>query len=118
MSEERAQAKEKEKKEEQHLFLTIKVITDEMFSHHQGFDLAVFDKETPLLSDPKVFHVPKQTTYSAFKSTVAKHFSYPESWIVLWVLAGRRNKTVRPEARISEGKPLSSMSHEFCVGCF
>ena len=92
-----------EEREEQHLFLTVKVITNETFSRHQGFDLAVF-------SDLPKFHVLKQETYSVFKSRVAQHFSYPESQIRLWVLVNRQNKTVRPDMHIPENEPSLSMS--------
>ena len=120
MSEERAQVKEK-KEEELHPFLTIKVITDESFSNHQGFGLAVFDKidkKNPPLSNPPAFHIPKQTTYGTFKSKIDKHFNYHESRIRLWVLENRQNKTLRPDVCIPDNEPSSSMLHEFHVGCF
>ena len=101
------EAKKKER-EDEHLFLTAKVITDETFSRHEGFDLAVFDERNWPLSDLPTFRVLKQTEYSVFKSTVAKHFSYPESRIRLWVLVNRYNKTVRPDTYIPENKPSLS----------
>jgi len=91
------------------LLLTAKVVTDETFSRHEGFDLAVFD-ESNSPSDLPTFRVLKQETYSAFKSRVAKHFSYSESQIRLWVLVNRQNKTVRPDTRIPETEPSLSMS--------
>ena len=103
------EAKKKER-EEQHLFLTAKVITDETFSRHEGFDLAVFDERNWPLSDLPTFRVLKQETYSVFKSRVAQHFSYPESQIRLWVLVNRQNKTVRPDTHIPENEPSLSMS--------
>jgi len=112
LSEEHAKAKEPD------LFLTIKVVTDETFSHHQGFDLTVLDKKNPPLSDPPAFQVSKQTTCSAFKSTVAKRFNYHESRIRFRVLVHRQNKTVRPDSCIPENEPSPSMPHEFCVGYF
>jgi len=122
LDEKRAQVvveeEEEEEKEAPHLFLAIKVITDESFSHHQGFDLAVFDKENPTLSDPPAFHVPEQTTYRAFKSIVAKHFNYHESRIRFRVLVNRKNKTVRPDARIPENELSLCMPREFCADCF
>ncbi|KAF9649119.1 hypothetical protein BDM02DRAFT_3186537 [Thelephora ganbajun] len=67
--------------------LTIKVVTDETFSLHQGFDLA--------------------ETYSVFKSRVAQQFGYPKSQIRLWVLVNRTNITVRPYMHIPENEPSS-----------
>ncbi|KAF9792792.1 cysteine proteinase [Thelephora terrestris] len=106
LDEERVQMEAKKKeREEQHLFLTAKVITDETFSRHEGFDLAVFDERNWPLSDLPTFRVLKQETYSVFKSRVAQHFGYPESQIRLWVLVNRQNKTVRPDAHIPENEP-------------
>jgi len=96
-------------REEQDSFLTPRVITDETFSRHEGFDLAVFD-ENNSPSDLPTFCVPKQETYSAFKSRVSQHFGYPESQFWLWVLVTRGNKTVRVDTHIPESEPSLSMS--------
>jgi len=96
-------------KVERHLFLTAKVITDETFSRHEGFDLAVFDGSNLPPCDLPTFRVLKQEPYSVFKSKVAQHFSYPEGRIRLWTLANRRNKTVRPDMHIPENEPSLSM---------
>ena len=103
------EAKKKER-EEQHLFLTAKVITDETFSRHEGFDLAVFDERNWPLSELPTFRVLKQETYSVFKSRVAQHFGFPEGQIRLWVLVNRQNKTVRPDTYIPENEPSLSTS--------
>ena len=91
-----------ERETEEDLFLTAKVVTDETFSCHKGFDLAVLDKRNPSLSDLTTFHVLKGEIYSVFKSRIAQHFCYPESQIKLWVLAHCENKTVQPDTHISE----------------
>lgn len=110
LEEERVQMEAKKKeREEQHLFLTAKVITDETFARHEGFDLAVFDERNWPLSDLPTFRVLKQETYSMFKSRVAQHFGFPEGQIRLWVLVNRQNKTVRPDTHIPENEPSLSM---------
>ncbi|KAJ7046714.1 hypothetical protein C8F04DRAFT_1307881 [Mycena alexandri] len=106
LDEERLQVEAKKReREEQHLFLTAKVITDETFSRHEGFDLATFDEKNWPPSELPSFRVLKQETYSTFKSRVAQHFGYPESQIRLWVLVNRQNKTVRPDTPIPENEP-------------
>ncbi|KAJ3862479.1 hypothetical protein EV359DRAFT_74151 [Lentinula novae-zelandiae] len=106
LDEERLQSEAKKReREEQHLFLTAKVITDETFSRHEGFDLATFDEKNWPPSDLPSFRVLKQETYSVFKSRVAQHFNYPENQIRLWVLVNRQNKTVRPDTAIPENEP-------------
>lgn len=112
LDEERLQIEARKKeKEEQHLYLTAKVITDDTFARHEGFDLASFDERNWPPSDLPTFRVLKNETYSTFKSRVAQHFNYPESQIRLWVLVNRQNKTVRPDTHIPENEPaLSKLS--------
>ena len=102
------EAKKKER-DEQRSFLTVRVITDETFSRHEGFDLAAFDERNPALPDLPTCRVLKRETYSVFKSRVAQHFGCPESRIRLWVLAGRQNKTVRPGTYVPENEPSLGM---------
>jgi len=108
LDEERAQIEARRKEREERLFLTAKVVTDETFSRQQGFDLIAFDEKGSPLSELPTFRVPKQTAYTAFRSMVAKHFSYPESRIRLWVLVNRQNRTVRPDKYIPENEPSLS----------
>ncbi|KAH7923859.1 cysteine proteinase [Leucogyrophana mollusca] len=106
LDEERLQVEAKKReREEQHLFLTAKVITDDTFAHHEGFDLATFDEKNWPPSELPSFRVLKQETYSTFKSRVANHFNLPESKIRLWVMVNRQNKTVRPDTHIPENEP-------------
>ncbi|KAJ8078640.1 ubiquitin-specific protease ubp15 [Marasmius tenuissimus] len=106
LDEERLQIEAKKKeREEQHLFLTAKVITDETFARHEGFDLAAFDEKNWPPSELPSFRVLKTETYSVFKSRVAQHFKLPENQVRLWVLVNRQNKTVRPDTHIPENEP-------------
>ncbi|PSR74161.1 hypothetical protein PHLCEN_2v10117 [Hermanssonia centrifuga] len=106
LDEERQQVEAKKReREEQHLYLTAKVITDDTFNQHEGFDLASFDDRNWPASELPTFRVLKNETYSTFKARVAQHFNYPETQIRLWVLVNRQNKTVRPDTHIPENEP-------------
>ncbi|KAI6103506.1 hypothetical protein F5141DRAFT_1189842 [Pisolithus sp. B1] len=106
LDEERLQLEAKRReREEQHLFLTARVITDDTFTHYEGFDLAAFDEKNWPQSDLPTFRVLKQETYSVFKSRVAAHFELPDNKVRLWVLVNRQNKTVRPDTPIPENEP-------------
>ncbi|OSC99045.1 cysteine proteinase [Trametes coccinea BRFM310] len=106
LEEERLQMEAKKReREEQHLYLTAKVITDQTFADHEGFDLASFDERNWPATDLPSFRVLKNEPYSTFKSRVAQHFNYPENQIRLWVLVNRQNKTVRPDTHIPENEP-------------
>ncbi|KAF8522231.1 hypothetical protein BU17DRAFT_87330 [Hysterangium stoloniferum] len=94
----------KREREEQHLYLTAKIITDESFQQHQGFDLASFDDKNWPPSELQNFRILKSESYLTFKSRVAQHFNYPENHIRLWVLVNRQNKTVRPDTHVPENE--------------
>jgi len=102
------QRREEQGTVEQDLFLTVKVITDETFSRHQGFDLAIFDEGNRPPSNLPIFHALKQERYNIFKSRVAQHFGYPGNQIRLWLLVNRQNKTVRLDMYIPEDEPSLS----------
>ncbi|KAF8654190.1 hypothetical protein AX16_003719 [Volvariella volvacea WC 439] len=106
LDEERLQMEAKKKeREEQHLFLTAKVITDETFARHEGFDLATFDEKNWPASELPTFRVLKTEPYATFKARVAQHLKLPENQVRLWVLVNRQNKTVRPDTPIPENEP-------------
>lgn len=105
MEEERlAQEVKKREREEQHLFLTAKIITDETFQQHQGFDLASFEEKNWPPSELPTFRVLKTESYLQFKSRVASHFRFKDANVRLWVLVNRQNKTVRPDTHIPENE--------------
>ncbi|KAM0756443.1 cysteine proteinase [Meredithblackwellia eburnea MCA 4105] len=96
-------------RDEQHLYLTTKVITNETFTKHQGFDLATFDDRTANQVDIPSYRVPKSQTFLDFRAMVAKECKIPAENIRLWVLVNRQNKTVRPDAPISDQDPTMTM---------
>lgn len=109
---EQLEAKKREK-DEQHLYLTAKVITDEIFSKHQGFDLASFEDKNIPATDLPTFRVLKNESYPTFKSRIASHFKIPERDFRLWVLVNRQNKTTRPDVPIHENDNTQSMYLSF-----
>jgi ubiquitin carboxyl-terminal hydrolase 7 len=105
VEERRLQEAKQRERDELYLFLTAKVITDETFQAHQGFDLATFDDKYWPPTELYTFRVLKTEPYLKFKSRVAQYFKKPESQFRLWALHIRQNKTVRPAARIPETEP-------------
>ncbi|KAJ7030553.1 hypothetical protein C8F04DRAFT_1222353 [Mycena alexandri] len=93
----------KREREQQDSFITAKVVTDDTFSCHEGFDLATFDEKNPS------FRVLKQETFSTFKARVAQHFGYRENQFRLWVIVNRQNKTVRLDVPIPENNPALNL---------
>lgn len=125
LDEERANREQRRKeKEEQHLYLNVKVITETQFKAHQGFDLASWDdKEQPEEAQPKQYRMLRTAsvkelvekvveginrqrrmhspTASSGKALVGKAVEdvtdVDPSNVRLWVMVNRQNKTVRPD---------------------
>ena len=77
-------------------------MTAEKFRVHQGFDLANFDDRQYPLSEVITYKILKSDTYGSFKEHVSRSFNIPTEQVRFWVLVNRQNKTVRPDAPISE----------------
>lgn len=95
----------KREREEQHLFLTTKIITEDTFRTHQGFDLATFEERNLPASDLPSFRVLKNEPYITFKQRLAQEYGLSPSSFRLWVLVNRQNKTVRPDTVVPENDP-------------
>ncbi|GMK58352.1 hypothetical protein CspeluHIS016_0503840 [Cutaneotrichosporon spelunceum] len=107
---EQAEAKKREK-DEQHLYLTAKIITDDIFSKHEGFDLASFDDKNMPATELPTFRVLKDESYAMFKQRIATHFKIAERDFRLWVLVNRQNKTIRPDVPIQENDHPQTMDY-------
>ncbi|GAA6050111.1 hypothetical protein JCM3770_001378 [Rhodotorula araucariae] len=99
----------KRERDEQHLYLTAKVITEDTFRQHQGFDLATFDDRTVPATELPTYRVAKAQPYLEFRAQVAKDHGYDPNDVRLWVLVNRQNKTVRPDAPVSDQDPTMTM---------
>ncbi|ORX33688.1 hypothetical protein BD324DRAFT_666297 [Kockovaella imperatae] len=98
-------------KDEQHLYLTAKVITDDIFSRHQGFDLASFDDKNLPATELPTFRVLKTEPFSTFKQRIAQWFKINERDFRLWVLVNRQNKTIRPDVPIHDSDGNQTMDY-------
>jgi ubiquitin carboxyl-terminal hydrolase 7 len=99
LDEERALAIRKRKeREEQHLYLQVKVISDLNFIHHQGFDLATWEQDAEDVTvAPRSYRTLKAMTVGEFSDQVAKDLNVESGQVRVWVMVNRQNKTVRPD---------------------
>lgn len=110
--EERAfrEAKRKEK-EEQHLYLHVKVASDPQFRAHQGFDLAVLDEKNPHReAAPVNYKMLKTATIEDLTRQVAENLGAEPENLRLWVMVNRQNRTVRPDQPLME-KTMSKIPY-------
>jgi len=107
---EQLEAKRRER-DEQHLYLTAKVITDDIFTRHEGFDLASFDERNLPATELPTFRIMKTETFAVFKQRIAAYFKLSERDFRLWVLVNRQNKTIRPDVPIHDSDNNQTMDN-------
>lgn len=105
---EEAAAKEAKRKEreEQHLYLPVKVITEQTFKHHGSTDLTNFEAvpgEDP--AAPLFYRTKKQTTMEELVALIGKDTKVDPKRIRLWIMVNRQNKTTRPDQPIMDLRP-------------
>lgn len=104
LEEEAAEAERRRKEiEEQPLYMGIKVITEEHFRNHNGFDIASLDKDdTPEKAKPWAFRFKKAASVRDLVKNIADRMEVDPASIRLWALVNRQNKTTRPDSLITE----------------
>ncbi|CAJ0757372.1 9804_t:CDS:10, partial [Entrophospora sp. SA101] len=98
--EKRFYEQKKKEAEERHLYAQVRLVTEDTFKAHQGFDLANFDERQYPLSNLQPLKVLKTSTFNDFKEKVAAEYDKSPDQIRFWALVNRQNKTVRPDAPI------------------
>ena len=105
LNEEKATLERRRKeREEQHLYLSVGVVTEDNFKAYQGFDLTAWDVESTGDSVPKVHRVLRSSTLGDFTNTLAEEMHLPAEQIRLWIMVNRQNKTIRPDQPITDLK--------------
>ncbi|KAJ3080058.1 hypothetical protein HK102_003345, partial [Quaeritorhiza haematococci] len=117
LEEEKALSEQRRReKEEAHMYMQVKLLTDDLVRQHDGFDLCNFeDKQNPL-TQLHTYKVKKEDTYLSFKERISKEFNVPVEKFRLWTMVGRQNKTIRPDFPIPEtegDKPIEFIRDRF-----
>ena len=103
LQEERAALERRRReREEQHLYLSVFVVTEANFKAHQGFDLTNWDLDNESASKPQTHRVLRTSTVSELTNIVAQREDVPSDNMRLWVMVNRQNKTVRPDQPLED----------------
>jgi ubiquitin carboxyl-terminal hydrolase 7 len=98
LNEERALIEQKRKdREEQHLYLSVGLITDDHFKTYQGLDLASWESDPDSPSAPDFYKTLRTSTVRELCQRISKDKILPAEQIRLWVMVNRQNKTIRPD---------------------
>eukprot|EP00741_Cyanophora_paradoxa_P021387 tig00021350_g20646.t1 len=98
----------KKQREEAHLYMNVRVATEEDLRAHEGPDLLDFDKNVAPL------RVRKESTVADLRALVSKEKlnGAPEQTFRFWTFVGRQNKTIRPDQplqRSQDGMTLEAL---------
>ncbi|KAK0635236.1 hypothetical protein B0T17DRAFT_586816 [Bombardia bombarda] len=99
------EARRKER-EEQHLYLGVKVITESTFQNHEGTDLTLFEAnpdEEP--AAPRSYRLLRVATMADLVSYIAADIEQDPRHIRLWIMVNRQNKTIRPDQPVMDLRP-------------
>ncbi|KAL2062656.1 hypothetical protein VTL71DRAFT_5728 [Oculimacula yallundae] len=107
----------KKEREEQHLYINIKVITDETFRQHGGTDLTNFDPnadEDP--SAPRRYRYLRKSNLADLAATIGGDTGVDPRRIRFWGMVNRQNKTVRPDVPLSDRHMTVEEAHSKTSG--
>ncbi|KAH7323922.1 ubiquitin carboxyl-terminal hydrolase-like protein [Rhexocercosporidium sp. MPI-PUGE-AT-0058] len=93
----------KKEREEQHLYLGVRVITDDTFREHGGTDLTYFDRSPN--DDPaaaRVYRYLRKSNVAELAKTIGEDTGVDPRRIRLWGMVNRQNKTVRPDTPLTD----------------
>ncbi|KAI9847957.1 MAG: hypothetical protein M1837_001474 [Sclerophora amabilis] len=92
-------------RDEQHLYISVNVISDESFKHFQGLDLAVWDTESEEdPATPKTYRVLRTMSIREFTKMIAIELGQEADNVRLWAMVNRQNHTVRPDQPLWDQK--------------
>jgi len=109
-------AKKKER-EESHLYLNVRVITDDTFQEYGGTDLTVFDSKHDV--DPsaaRAYRLLKKSTIQQLVDRIGEDTGSDPKKIRLWCMVNRQNKTVRPDMPITDPNMTIEEAHQKLAG--
>jgi ubiquitin carboxyl-terminal hydrolase 7 len=106
--EEETAAKEARRRErdEAHLYMQVKVITDQTFRNYGGTDLCSFTANPESdAAAPRIYRARRAMTVEKFIELVASDMGQDPRRVRLWLMVNRQNKTIRPDQPIMDLKP-------------
>ncbi|KAI8981029.1 hypothetical protein BDB01DRAFT_795070 [Pilobolus umbonatus] len=94
------------RKQDQHLYMKVYVVTDDTFRMNKGHDFIAVDESE--VNEETPFHVVfyrRNSKFKQFQEEMAYRLGLPEDKIRFWIISNRKNETVRVDCLI-QGKEM------------
>jgi len=108
--EKKLEAFRRKERQEAHFYMSVNIITEDLFCGHQGEDLFEFER-CHLTRHVKIL---KTATYNELMVAISKAYGYPTNQFRLWLFSQRPNNTWRPTLleipESASGKPLIELA--------
>jgi ubiquitin carboxyl-terminal hydrolase 7 len=95
-----AEAQRKER-EERHLYMNVRVVTEQTFKEYHGTDLASWDNPEKDPGAARTYRVLKASTVQDLVDEVANDLEKDPTHVRFWIMVNRQNKTTRPDQPIT-----------------
>lgn len=103
-------------REEAHLYLWAKVITEDTFRAHAGTDLTHFDGRADDPATARPYKALKSMTVKEFAARVGEDTGKDTRKLRFWCMVNRQNKTVRPDQPILDENLTLDDVHQKLAG--
>lgn len=91
----------KKERDEQHLYLNVRVVTEDTFRAHGGVDLTLFDTRwQDNKAAARSYRLLRKLTMKELAAEVGNDINTDPKLIRFWCMVNRQNKTVRPDTPI------------------
>ncbi|KAK9458784.1 uncharacterized protein V1516DRAFT_681942 [Lipomyces oligophaga] len=111
--EQRDEEARRKEREEQHLYMTVKVMSNRNFVHYHGFDIAQWTddaagSDVPVEARPLLLKVLRKFRVSELRDLVAKELNIARPQTLrFWIITNRQNKTLRPDSVLPDDPILT-----------
>lgn len=109
------EARRKER-EEQHLYLTARVVTEDTYRAHSGTDLATFESPDKDPGAARSYRVLRNSTIQDLASRVGQDIGHDPRVLRFWYMVNRQNRTIRPDQPLLDVNQTLEQSHQKLVG--
>lgn len=107
----------KKEREEQHLYIGVRVITEDTYKAHGGTDLTTFDiNSADEKAAAKSYRVLRKSTLRDLILRIAEDTGVDPNMLRLWCMVNRQNKTTRPDVPLNDLDATVEEAHQKLVG--